>query len=324
MSQTIHDGDLMKSIDSIKNKDLYKTISDFIDYLFDFCVEIGHLEYGNSKNIEFDFDIDNSYSVVEQYEIFINKIQNFSSPITNFISFYFQIGGLSGGENALLKLYSRLYYYYHVENKIQDFFNEFIGFRNIHNYKSPQQAPTSIIIFIDEGELGFHPNWQKRYLNDLIQMLPLIFEGLQIQLIITSHSPFVVSDLPKENVIFLKRNEFIDEDDFYERGVCQVVDGVSKENTFGANIHTLLADGFFMENGLIGDFAKGKIQEVIDFLNDKNDTMTLEMADKIINRIGEPILKMQLQKKLLKNRHFLIQYHKNELKKLKNDTNSAL
>src|SRR5690606_21819261 len=46
--------------------------------------------------------------------------------------------------------------------------------------------------------------------------------------------------------------------------------------TFGANIHTLLSNGFFMSDGLMGEFAKGKINEIkkfyeiVKFLEPKN------------------------------------------------------
>ncbi|MGG1920188.1 hypothetical protein AB1278_00045 [Chryseobacterium sp. NRRL B-14798] len=47
-------------------------------------------------------------------------------------------------------------------------------------------------------------------------------------------------------------------------------------NTFGANITDLLGDSFFIENGLIGDYAKEKIEEVIVWLNS-----ILDIKDKI-------------------------------------------
>ena len=37
--------------------------------------------------------------------------------------------------------------------------------------------------------------------------------------------------------------------------------------TFGANIHTLLSHGFFMKDGLMGEFAKDKIDTAIKYLN---------------------------------------------------------
>ena len=78
-----------------------------------------------------------------------------------------------------------------------------------------------------------------------------------LHIIIASHSPFILSDLPKENIIFLEEGK-------------QVKPFKGKQ-TFGANIHTLLSDGFFMSDGLMGEFAKGKIEEIKDFYFDNKD-----------------------------------------------------
>jgi predicted ATP-binding protein involved in virulence len=101
-----------------------------------------------------------------------------------------------------------------------------------------------IVLFIDEFELGLHPNWQKRFLSYFSEISE--FTDKKIHLIITSHSPFILSDLPKENVIFLEKGK-------------QVYPFDDGKQTFGANIHTLLSHGFFMKDGLMGEFAKDKI-----------------------------------------------------------------
>ena len=74
--------------------------------------------------------------------------------------------------------------------------------------------------------------------------------------IFASHSPFLLSDLPKENVIFLEKDK---------DGKCKNVTNEIKIETFGANIHTLLSHGFFMKEGLMGEFAKEKIQSIINY-----------------------------------------------------------
>ncbi len=114
---------------------------------------------------------------------------------------------------------------------------------------------------------------------------------IPIQFIISTHSPFMLSDIPQKNIIFLDKDE---------QGNCKVVDGLKdKKQTFGANIHTLLSDSFFMEDGLMGEFAKGKIDEVIDYLNNKDTKIKDdEQAQQLIDIIGEPIVKNQLQKML--------------------------
>ena len=108
-----------------------------------------------------------------------------------------------------------------------------------------------IIIMIDELENYLHPNWQKKIIDMLIVFLKKNFKNKKFQIVITSHSPFIISDLPKENVIFLKNGK-------------QQYPFKDKQ-TFGANIHTLLSDGFFMSDGLMGEFAKGKIEEIKNF-----------------------------------------------------------
>ena len=108
------------------------------------------------------------------------------------------------------------------------------------------------VMLFDEIELSFHPNWQKRLLNSFIYIQDKISKSklLHLHLIFTSHSPFILSDLPKENVIFLRNGK---------------QDNPDIEQTFGANIHTLLSHGFFMDGGLMGEFAKGKINDILNF-----------------------------------------------------------
>jgi hypothetical protein len=83
----------------------------------------------------------------------------------------------------------------------------------------------------------------------------------KVHFIITSHSPFVLSDLPKENVIFLEKDE--------KTGYCKNVTKETNIETFGANIHTLLSHGFFMKDGLMGEFAKEKINKILTYLTRK-------------------------------------------------------
>lgn len=114
------------------------------------------------------------------------------------------------------------------------------------------------LILIDEGESTLHPNWQKKYINYLYEFFDKNYKEKNIQLLFSSHSPFLLSDLPKENVIFLEKDK--------ETGKCVNANKKMKNfNTFGANIHTLLSNGFFMSHGLMGEFAKNKINEIKKF-----------------------------------------------------------
>ncbi len=149
-------------------------------------------------------------------------------------------------------------------------------------------------LFLDEPETFFHPNWSKELINLLIKLVDKL-ELKDLNIVITTHSPFLLSDLPKENVIFLEKDE--------KTGNCINATNKVDINPFGANIHTLLSHGFFMKDGLMGEFAKEKINEVIKYLNNDNDTTISsdKEAQSIVNIIGEPIIKRELQR-MLKNK----------------------
>ncbi|MDP3586688.1 MAG: AAA family ATPase [Sulfuricurvum sp.] len=144
----------------------------------------------------------------------------------------------------------------------------------------------SVLLF-DEIELSFHPNWQKKLLKSFIHIQDEISKGkrLYFHLIFTSHSPFLLSDLPKKNVMFLKDGK---------------KDNPDIQQTFGANIHTLLSHGFFMNDGLMGEFAKSKINEVITLLNRKRklSKKNQKFCKDIISIIGEPLLQNTLHHQL--------------------------
>jgi len=205
---------------------------------------------------------DTNFSFLETYEKLIQQSEYFWD-----ISFN---SGLSSGEENYLYQFSR---FYQLSK----------GFKNnpYVNLKIGSQEVKNIIFLIDEGEDTLHPRWQKNYIKYLTKFFKDNFEQ-NIHIIVTSHSSFIVSDFPKDNILFMKD------------GKENI--GVHKQ-TFGANIHTLLSDSFFMEDGLIGEFAKDKIQEVIDFLNEKESPIKdANSAKKIIDIIGEPFLRNQLRK----------------------------
>jgi len=57
-----------------------------------------------------------------------------------------------------------------------------------------------------------------------------------------------------------------------------------------------------MKDGLMGEFAKSKIDDVINYLNGKESEIKDDnSAQNIINIIGEPIIKRELQR-MLKNK----------------------
>ncbi|MFF2528829.1 AAA family ATPase [Brevibacillus sp. NPDC058079] len=180
----------------------------------------------------------------------------------------FKWPGLSSGELALLNLYTRFY--------------------QIRNSVNRWGGSQSVMVLIDEGEAMFHPQWQKQLVLNLVTFLSDIFQGKQIQIVLTSNSPFIASDLPKTNVIFLKN---------VDGKTVSINELDDQHQTFAANIHTLLAHSFFLQDGLIGMFARKKINEVIDLLvnQGREEVMARKREiEAIISIIGEPLIKTKL------------------------------
>jgi predicted ATPase len=187
-------------------------------------------------------------------------------------------------------------------------------------YYSLHSKNNNLLFLFDEPDISLHPEWQRKYLSEVIPLLNKI--DRKYHFIFTSHSPFLLSDIPKQNIIFLDTYKK-DEDDNQEEGNCKVVDGLSQ--TFGANIHTLLSDSFFMDDGLMGEFAKGKINEIIKNLKDKDYSPSEQEKKQVyltIESIGEPFLKQKLSKmyfdKFDTKKQDRIKELKAELKRLEN------
>jgi len=235
-----------------------------LDGLSDF-VKSFNTEFDSFQNCSTD-DRMVVFAITEGLKNTLKKIFRFwKAP--NFI-FSFDWMDLSAGESALLTLFSNL------DQSAQLF-----------------QDSDYVWLLIDEGELYLHPEWQRTFFSDLHKYLPLFFKEKKIQLFLTSHSPFIVSDLPKDNIILLNKDE---------NGYCDVVDKHKFGETFGANIHMLFAESFFLKETFIGKFAENKILELIKKIKSKSESY--ETLKREIEIIGEPFLKMKLTELLEGNK----------------------
>lgn len=192
----------------------------------------------------------------------------------------------SFGEKSLIKLFSSLYEftldkYYHRRQK--------------ENY----------LLLLDEADLGFHPLWKKRYISAITKVIPEIFKKLnegidlsespelkdrKVQIIFTTHDSLTLSDLPNYNITYLKLYD--DKNHEYNRVLLEEQKPL---RSFGANISQLLSDSFFIKGGLIGDFAREKIDLTIDWLNDLENKKGNEFHRTLIENIDEPIIKQKLR-----------------------------
>ncbi|PFP91695.1 hypothetical protein COK06_22935 [Bacillus cereus] len=216
-----------------------------------------------------------------------------SSETKNFITLYqkvfakvgcleFTWSDMSSGEYGMLSLFSRFHHILQVLKRKQDMFGEL-------NFEEDNATfPSSFLLLIDEGDLYFHPQWQKDWLYYFIKLSELLFKG-EIQIILTTHSPFVLSDFSNTNVVFLRNNNN------QESTSTTFLDGSSK--TFASNIIELFSNSFFIKDGLIGSFAKEKINHFIqNLLQLSPEEVYLKSGDikKFIDTIGEPLIRNKI------------------------------
>lgn len=187
-----------------------------------------------------------------------------------------QFETLSSGERQ--QVYSISSLLYHLSN-INSVWFDTNGQRVVYDHLN---------VILEEIELYFHPELQRTYLKRL-------FDGIKqvdipniksLNICFVTHSPFVLSDIPARNILALKKD-------------TRDTEKISL-STFGANIHEMLKNSFFLKNGSIGDYASWVITQIIESLQnvaDKKEIINtgVELHDKIM-LIDEPLVRDVLLK----------------------------
>ena len=236
-----------------------KQAINFLKYYDKTIPQINNLTFLNDE-----FEID-----IYDYSLLIRNLKDFNKEnfsqflIPSFFDYelIFEDGSnftqLSSGEKQLI--YATNTILYHLLNIV-----------SVHRNTDDKLNKYKYVNMIyDEIELYYHPDLQKKFLDYLLNEIKKLsiknIEGINILLI--THSPFILSDIPKQNILYLKTEE-IEKDG--RKVKVAIPQSIKDKNSFGANITDLLADSFFIDDGLIGDFAKSKInQALIDLLKKK-------------------------------------------------------
>lgn len=211
---------------------------------------------------------------------------------------------LSSGEFEMLNLLSRIYWHFTIETK------------------KIKSLDKSYLYFLDEAEIGYHPEWQQQYLWILIWFFSFIGEDCfreyhlnpKFQIIYTTHSPISLSDLPKECINFL----FLKGKNTTENHRDQM------PQTFGRNIFELYRDSFFMSNGLMGCMAQNYIHDIDAQISQGNiNTDTYKNLEKRISLIGDERIRDYLIDRLISKKPNKladrIEFLESELAKLKEE-----
>ncbi|PFL73155.1 hypothetical protein COD81_29070 [Bacillus cereus] len=296
---------------------LFDGYNDFLNFIEDeFCKTVESVTIAGSPRFEKDINgtVSEGYQDIEipkitldnkGIELALTLFNKYKNIGTNSKMLYFVWRNLSSGQTNILNLLTSL------------------------NTAIEKSEKKYILIFLDEAEVSLHPTWQKNYIKLLVDNIGAKAEeeNKKVQIILTTHSPFVLSDIPTDRVVFLDEKPITKK--VYTKKSLD-----DQPLTFGSNIHDLYMNSFFLEGGLMGDYAKQKINEVANKLINYNPKQKQEIKwediRKLINQIGEPIIRTRLvelydQKRVL-NQDFIpnnvddtISKIQNEIKKLQSE-----
>lgn len=110
--------------------------------------------------------------------------------------------------------------------------------------KYSEAIQPNLILLLDEPENYMHPEMCRTFIRNLNVLLSKRNPNTELQVLISTHSPFMLSDVMASQVIKM---------DYDENGKCVISE--SKKPYYAANIHSIMADGFFLEY-TIGEQAR--------------------------------------------------------------------
>lgn len=147
--------------------------------------------------------------------------------------------------------------------------------------ENPKQP--DFILLLDEPETYMHPELARCFLADMEHILRDHSRESNIQVVMTTHSPFMLSDVTSSQITRLT---------FDEMGECRVLP--KTEKTFAGNILSIMANDFFLKF-TIGEYSRRMLSEIIRLLDDKKvileDKEWRKRIDCIKSHVGDSVIR---------------------------------
>lgn len=152
-----------------------------------------------------------------------------------------------------------------------------------------QADPRHYIVLLDEPDAKMHPELCRQFLRRLLNVCKSSKHGRTCQFLISTHSPFFLSDVTQANILRL------DIDRQTGRGLAAAD---TQARYFGANIHDIMADSFFLES-TIGEYARDyliELQKQLKAVIAREGTVTADRAwlavqRSVVQQIGDSIIR---------------------------------
>jgi len=217
-----------------------------------FCSSISGANFHNLKVRR----IYNNNKITGSYEEEIKKHNSFLVIHKN--EKELKLSQLSEGERLILHLVGDIAYKLTKNDKSLDE----IDFDD-HKDTVNNALKSNGIVLIDEIELHLHPQWQREVLPALQKTFP------NIQFIVTTHSPQVLSNVKKENIFILADGKIIE----------------NTPHTEGRDVNSILYELFGVEERPLA--YKDKINKLYHALDDENISEAKEILAELTELFGE-------------------------------------
>ncbi|CAH0649068.1 MULTISPECIES: AAA family ATPase [Pseudomonas] len=180
--------------------------------------------------------------------------------------------GVSSGQKAYLNLFSSIW-------------------NGVDSYRFRSEKKRTTLICIDEGDLYLHPEWQLEFVERLIKCLPKLSEGT-VQVVFTTHSPILISDLPHQCVVVLNKDP---------EGSADLSNrDAQRHKTFAANLYDIYQYSFGLNHKRSGNLSSSYLREVFKLLDKKTlsqqDTESLSLA---LSVIDDDVVKFHIHKRIV-------------------------
>lgn len=246
------------------------------------------------ENIKEDYIVGNKYLEIpyQKNETFTKEISEERRIRYQFFKYTFK-EGFSSGEFILLYLLKEIF---DLKDKID-----------------LNGGGKDIIFFLEELEGFLHPEWQRR----AIELLEIVIDNCtwlkrrKAQIILSSHTPLLIGDIPKGNIKRIENFEIKD----------------LTKNPFGDNLLNIFKSQFNLES-LFGEFTREKIKKYAKKLKENRQLLPEEKEEVqfLINNIEEPLIRSSLKELYEKtfSKEERIKFLEEEIKKLKEEKNAEV
>lgn len=130
------------------------------------------------------------------------------------------------------------------------------------------------LLLLDEPETHFNPEWRSKFIDTLRKTLQAGNDNFLLKdIILTSHSPFIISDcFPDKVIVFTKGEQ----------------PNIPEFNTFGTSIGVITSK-IFNSNQTIGNYSNDEIQKFEKFFEERSYNEALQILN---SKIGDSVEKL--------------------------------